>query len=92
MLTVRFFAKGPIMKRAIAAVLAGVATSQARIITVDDGAADFNNIQAAIDDATAGDTIIGVDGTYTGAGTLGGRLQKKQNKNEKKTSKLPVGW
>ncbi|MDH4239747.1 MAG: hypothetical protein OEW48_09305 [Phycisphaerae bacterium] len=40
-----------------------------RIITVDDdGPADFNNIQAAIDDANNGDTIIVADGTYTGVG------------------------
>jgi predicted outer membrane repeat protein len=42
---------------------------QARIITVDnDGPADFNNIQAAINDANNGDTIIVADGTYTGNG------------------------
>jgi len=40
---------------------------QARTITVDDdGPADFNNIQAAIDDANNGDTVIVADGTYTG--------------------------
>ncbi len=39
----------------------------ARIITVDDdGPADFDNIQAAINDANNGDTIIVADGTYTG--------------------------
>ena len=38
---------------------------QGRIITVDDdGPADFNNIQAAIDDANDGDTIIVEKGTY----------------------------
>jgi len=42
---------------------------QARIITVDDdGPADFNNIQAAIDDANDGDTVIVVEGTYAGPG------------------------
>ena len=41
----------------------------ARIIYVDDdGPADFNNIQAAIDDANDGDTVLVVDGTYTGDG------------------------
>jgi internalin A len=36
-----------------------------RIITVDnDGPADFNNIQAAIDDANDGDTILIADGVY----------------------------
>jgi hypothetical protein len=41
----------------------------ARTITVDDDApADFNNIQAAIDDANDGDTVIVADGKYTGPG------------------------
>ncbi len=34
----------------------------------DDGPADFNNIQAAIDDANNGDAILVADGTYTGNG------------------------
>ncbi|MHC4463835.1 MAG: right-handed parallel beta-helix repeat-containing protein, partial [Planctomycetota bacterium] len=34
----------------------------------DDGPADFNNIQAAIDDSSRGDTIIVNPGTYTGDG------------------------
>ncbi|MGB2809530.1 MAG: LamG-like jellyroll fold domain-containing protein [Sedimentisphaerales bacterium] len=42
---------------------------QARIITVDDdGPADFDNIQAAINDANNGDIIEVKPGTYTGAG------------------------
>ena len=42
---------------------------QARIITVDDdGPADFNNIQAAIDDSYDGDIIEVQLGTYTGDG------------------------
>ena len=46
-----------------------VIPSRARTITVDDdGPADFNNIQAAIDDANEGDTIILADGVYTGQG------------------------
>ncbi|MBL7153355.1 MAG: right-handed parallel beta-helix repeat-containing protein [Phycisphaerae bacterium] len=41
----------------------------ARIITVDDNTpADFNNIQAAIDDANDGDTVEIQPGTYTGPG------------------------
>ena len=41
------------------------ASTHARIITVDDdGPADFNNIQAAIDDANDGDIIIVANGTY----------------------------
>jgi len=44
-----------------------VIPSQARTITVDDDRpADFNNIQAAIDDANHGDDIVIADGTYTG--------------------------
>ncbi len=43
--------------------------SQARIITVDDdGPADFDNIQAAINDANNGDTIKVQPGIYTGNG------------------------
>ena len=34
----------------------------------DDGPADFNNIQAAIDDSNDGDTVIISTGTYTGDG------------------------
>ncbi len=42
---------------------------RARIITVDDdGPADFNNIQAAINDANDGDIVIVADGIYTGDG------------------------
>jgi len=38
------------------------------IYVADDGPADFSNIQAAINDANNGDTIIVADGTYTGPG------------------------
>jgi len=42
------------------------ASSQASIITVDDdGPADFNSIQAAIDNSNDGDTIIVYQGLYT---------------------------
>ncbi|MHC4365720.1 MAG: right-handed parallel beta-helix repeat-containing protein, partial [Planctomycetota bacterium] len=42
---------------------------EGRIITVDDdGPADFNNIQAAIDDANDGDEVVLEPGTYTGDG------------------------
>jgi hypothetical protein len=41
--------------------------AQARLITVnDDGPADFNNIQAAINDANNGDEVVVADGIYTG--------------------------
>jgi hypothetical protein len=44
-------------------------TAAGRTIYVDDdGPADFNNIQAAIDDANGGDTVLVADGTYTGDG------------------------
>ena len=44
-------------------------TCQARIITVDDdGPADFNTIQAAIDAAVDGDVVVVAPGTYTGDG------------------------
>ncbi|MCX5637610.1 MAG: right-handed parallel beta-helix repeat-containing protein, partial [Planctomycetota bacterium] len=43
----------------------GAIPCQARIITVDDdGPADFNNIQSAIDDTNDGDTIIVKKGIY----------------------------
>ncbi|MHC4286161.1 MAG: hypothetical protein ACYSWZ_24785 [Planctomycetota bacterium] len=45
---------------------------QARIITVDDdGPADFNTIQAAIDDSNDGDTVIVADGVYTDFHSMG---------------------
>ena len=47
----------------------GCATAAGRTIYVDDdGPADFNTIQAAIDDSNDGDVIIVADGTYTGPG------------------------
>ena len=52
----------------IGAVLLGLTVSavQADTWTVDDdGKADFNNIQAAVDAASDGDTINVAPGTYT---------------------------
>jgi hypothetical protein len=47
------------------------AVCHAEIITVDDdGPADFNNIQAAIDDSNDGDVLIVQPGTYSGSGNL----------------------
>jgi hypothetical protein len=46
-----------------------VSIAMGRTIYVDDdGPADFNTIQAAIDDSNDGDTIIVADGIYTGEG------------------------
>jgi parallel beta-helix repeat protein len=53
----------------ILASLTLAVVSQAEIIIVDDdGPADFNNIQAAIDDSNDGDIIFVFPGTYTGPG------------------------
>ena len=50
-------------------LFAGLSTVWGDIITVDDdGVADFNNIQAAIDDANDGDVVEVQSGTYTGIG------------------------
>ncbi len=50
-------------------LLCFVSTAGARTITVDnDAPADFNNIQAAIDDANNGDTVEIQPGRYTGPG------------------------
>ncbi len=49
--------------------VAGACVCEGRTITVDDdGPADFNNIQAAIDDGNDGDTVLIADGTYGGNG------------------------
>jgi hypothetical protein len=58
--------------KAIFIILAGLfllVPCQARIITVDDdGPADFNSIQAAINDADNGNIVIVADGTHRGDG------------------------
>ncbi len=59
------------MKKAAVVFITLIATASttARTITVDDDApADFNNIQAAIDDANNRDTVEIQAGTYTGPG------------------------
>ncbi len=53
----------------LCALLVVPATLTARTITVDDdGPADFNNVQAAIDDSADGDSVIVEQGTYSGPG------------------------
>jgi hypothetical protein len=55
-----------------------ISTVDARIITVDnDGPADFNNIQVAIDGATDGDVVEIKPGTYTGPGNYNIRFNGK---------------
>lgn len=50
-------------------VVGMVSIAAGRTIYVDDdGPADFNTIQAAIDDSNDGDTVIVADGIYTGEG------------------------
>jgi outer membrane protein assembly factor BamB len=50
-------------------LLLSVVCARAEIIIVDDsGPADFNNVQAAINDCNHGDTIIVLPGTYSGEG------------------------
>jgi predicted outer membrane repeat protein len=54
---------------AVLIVLISRAFAAGKVIYVDDdGTAGFNNIQAAIDDANSGDTIIVADGRYAGDG------------------------
>ena len=58
-----------IMFRPLLISLCLTSTTIADIWTVDDdGKADFNNIQAAVDAASDGDEIIVMPGTYTGEG------------------------
>ncbi|UCG49459.1 MAG: right-handed parallel beta-helix repeat-containing protein [Phycisphaerales bacterium] len=49
-------------------LLMAVPVHAATIRVDDDGVADFNNIQAAIEAAVAGDTVLVADGTYRGPG------------------------
>ena len=50
-------------------LLTSPTNTTARTIYVDDdGPADFNNIQAAIDDSNDGDMVIVLDSTYRGTG------------------------
>ena len=59
-------------------LLTAISPAVAKIIYVDDdGPADFDNIQAAIDDAQDGDTIIVNLGTYTGEGNRDIEFKRK---------------
>jgi hypothetical protein len=51
----------------VVCVLSGVAFATTWTVD-DDGKADFNNIQAAVDAAVDGDEILVMPGTYTGTG------------------------
>ncbi len=53
---------------AVLLALGGTAVAQQLIYVDDDGPADFNTIQAAIDDAKDGDVVLVAPGTYTGDG------------------------
>jgi len=60
----------------VAFAMASTATGM--IFTVDDdGPADFNNIQAAINNANHGDTIVVADGIYRGEGNRNISLRRK---------------
>ena len=57
------------IRLAILITLLAAGTTAARIVTVDnDGPADFNNVQTAINEAMNGDTVEIQPGTYTGNG------------------------
>jgi hypothetical protein len=58
-------ANSRLLAAAAIVVAALLAAASAKTITVDDDRlADFNNIQAAIDDANDGDTVVVGEGTY----------------------------
>jgi len=68
------------MRRFVPAILlfALVTASHGLTITVDDdNPADYNNIQAAIDAAATGDTLLVADGLYKGPGNRGLHLGGK---------------
>lgn len=56
---------------AVLSVLIAVPVSAAHYHLKADGTGDYATIQAAVNAATSGDTIICADGTYTGAGNDG---------------------
>jgi len=73
-----------------------VFTCQARVITVDDdGPADFNNIQAAINDSNDGDIIEVKPGIYTGEGNrdieFGGRAITVRSENGPEDCIINIG-
>ena len=52
----------------LAIILLAIPCYAATLTVDDDGPADYNNIQAAINDANTGDEVVVADGTYTGTG------------------------
>ena len=69
------------------AILLFAGTSFATTWTVDDdGKADFNNIQAAVDAAVDGDEILVMPGTYTGTGAEVVDMEGNQVAGQRKRS------
>lgn len=69
---------------------------ESSVITVDDdGPADFNNIQGAIDFSKDGDTVLVADGTYTGSGNrdidFGGKAITVKSENGAESTIINCG-
>ena len=55
----------PVMIVLLLALVAGVATTQATVLTVTEGG-EYGSLQAAVDAASPGDTLVVASGTYQG--------------------------